>query len=225
MGLLGISKKGKWIIGGVCAFAIVATATTGLAAWVIGQQTSGTGTGNITVATVTNQSIEIVDGSVAVEAVNFGPTAAGGEVIGSDNTDVEHLDVKLTGKVKTVVAGTSFKITAVTTATVDNPLVESYTESKETALVKLPQNVEIQSTSMTDVEGEENTKSFETTLSFEWGTALDGDNPCDHFKTTTVYKNKTAGYESAKACLEDLNTLKGTGVFTVTVTPSVTTVA
>lgn len=35
MSLLGISKKGKWIVGGVALFAVIATASTGLAAWVI----------------------------------------------------------------------------------------------------------------------------------------------------------------------------------------------
>ena len=38
MSLLGINKRGKLVVGGIVAFALIATASTGLAAWVIGMR-------------------------------------------------------------------------------------------------------------------------------------------------------------------------------------------
>ena len=50
MSLLSVNKKGKWVVGGVIAFALIATASTGLAAWIVGTQTGANTNGNISLS-------------------------------------------------------------------------------------------------------------------------------------------------------------------------------
>ena len=76
MSLLGINKRGKLVVGGIVAFALIATASTGLAAWVIGSVNNGqTGEGNINVTT------EVKDITINI------------------STDNEDLDVKFAPKI------------------------------------------------------------------------------------------------------------------------------
>ena len=103
MSLLGINKKGKLVVGGLVAFALIATASTGLAAWVVGTQTGTDTDGNITVDT------EVIDNQVSIELdtasskldVYFGPTEEGGTVVkpGEGTERFEKLDLKIAGTV------------------------------------------------------------------------------------------------------------------------------
>lgn len=214
MGLLGISKKGKWIIGGVCAFAIVATATTGLAAWVIGQQTGAEASGNVTVATIDNRSVSMALNTSAEGydvAVNFGPKAGTYNVINPSVSTVteEDLDVTIKGTVTVSDYRKKVQITATTEYTGDTTnegligtyvtLPAVYTTPEAEALTFAEDNL---------------TKDFTINLKFGWGSAFENQNPCEYFTG-----DEGKGYAEALECLQNLIKLNNS-TFKVTLTTS-----
>lgn len=226
MGLLGISKKGKWIIGGVCAFAIVATATTGLAAWVIGQQDSKEANGNISVAEVNNQSVTLALTENETYNVVFGPKTieGGNQVIGNDGVkaDEEKLEVTITGTATLLNENTNFEISATTklNSTDENitKLVDVKGGTKSTALVELPGETKA------TITGTGLLRNFSIKLEFGWGTALTKDgkkvNPCEYYDGTAG-----KGYTEAVECLNKLKTLNTIPAPSFTVTLATSLVA
>lgn len=233
MGLLGISKKGKWIIGGVCAFAVVATATTGLAAWVIGQNTVATEGGNITVVKdVTDESISLAITSEGKDLeVEFGPKAGDYTVVNA--SDRARSEEKLVFTVK----GTYTKGAA--SSTISYVTAELELSKEAVALVKegyivapgelkgtltdgqpatytlpdIPVTADAGENALTgtfnsdSVVDEEDAKSY----AFKWGTKFGGMNPCEYYDGTT-----DKDYAAAKTALTALNSLTSPTTFKVT---------
>lgn len=211
MGLLGISKKGKWIIGGVCAFAIVATATTGLAAWVIGQQTGAEANGNVSVATIDNRSVSMALTTSAEGydvAVNFGPKAGNYTIINPSNSSVTEEDLSVTIKGTVTVADYTKKVQIEATTEYSGDathagLIGTY--------VTLPA---VKTTEAITFAKGNLTKEFTINLEFGWGTAFGGKNPCEYFDGA-----KGKGQAEALTCLEELEKLNNS-TFKVTLTTS-----
>jgi len=228
MGLLGISKKGKWIIGGVCAFAVVATATTGLAAWVIGQNTGTTGNGNINIEkNITDTSVSLkVTSSEDDLTVKFGPKAIpeGGEAYKVVNPSVltvseEKLDFTISGTYEKKSASASITAVAaelklsteaaklVTDGYIVTPVIANsdgkYILADMTATPDAGENVL--------------TGTFTGTYSFSWGSKFGGMNPCEYFDGTTEGDVKK-DYDAAKTALTALSALTSSYTFTVELT-------
>ena len=73
-----LTKKTKWVLGGLVGFALVATTATTLATWVIGENSgSDNKTGNVTVSNKTEDTVALSLNPVAYEdgasSVVFGP--------------------------------------------------------------------------------------------------------------------------------------------------------
>ena len=213
MSLLIASKKGKWIIGGVCVFALVATASTGLASWVIGQANSAETDGNINVSEVKDESCSVTLNGELDLTVNFGPNKDTGYVhadTGSEGTNFEE-DLKFT------IAGTlSNKSYTKVKFSID---VTNF-ESKLGGYIQLPDGFALETGKIYSVTKEASlvseVRTFNYDFSFKWGTETGGNNPSDFFTSssiTSVTSGKTAvEYLTA---LRELNGLK----FKVTVTP------
>lgn len=222
MSLLGISKKGKWIIGGVCAFAVVATATTGLAAWVIGQNTGATGNGNIQIEKdITDTSVKLEINAVDAAknpsdlVVNFGPTAGNHSVVNATDPSKSEEDLSFT------INGTYTKTSA--SATISSVGAELKLSTEAAKLVTDGYiNTPVKATEgkyvladMTITPASEGslTGTFTGTYSFGWGSKFGNVNPCKYFDG-----GKGKGYTEAKAALEALNTLTSPATFTVELT-------
>lgn len=207
MSLLIASKKGKWIIGGVCVFALVATASTGLASWVIGQQTPDNVNGNITVSTIDDQSCSVTLNKDADLTVNFGPDSTGNKVVNaSSSTSEQDLDFTIAGTL------------TYSTGTYSNVKVELVSDKLNSAVasnyVVVPQGLTLKKDSTNTWEGTISVteKSFSNTYTFKWGTAFGGVNPCKYYDNTSG-----KDYAAAKDALTKLQALSGS--FSVTVTP------
>lgn len=223
MSLLGISKKGKWIIGGVCAFAVVATATTGLAAWVIGQNAPVPTDGTVNVEEVNDKSVALtVNKDTSDLSVVFGPKGSGTIVTG-DNGNEEDMSFDIKGTYALAAHAPtdfSFKID-----------VKLTLKEKMQALVK--EKYIVAPGTATGTAGEyslgeltitESDTSFSGgAYSFKWGDAFkpvgaqDGVNPCQFFDGT-----EGKGYDEA---LVALNKLREANKETFTVTLTVNTSA
>lgn len=212
MRLLGNSKKGKWVVGGVCAFAILATASTGLAAWVIGQQGKADGTGNITVSGVQDESCAVALDETADLSVNFGPDSVGNPVVNASGASEEDLAFTIKG---------TLDYKAGTYNTVKVALAYGEIGSFVPAKIQVPSE-------FTAVDADDMSKGWEATIDvtdkafekefhFRWGTDFqDGEeflNPCKYFDGT-----QGKGYNEAKAALEALGDLNNK-TFAFTVTP------
>lgn len=224
MGLLGISKKGKWMIGGICAFAIIATASTGLAAWVIGQNTGATASGTINVEkNVTDKSITLdVTSTTENLTVKFGPKEGTWDVVNpSDPTaSEEKLDFTISGTATLADANT-------TISTVSVEL--SIPADSRTAVKALVDNEYIALPSGTGSIGDafdgtislgtidvtatdsDTVKSFTKKFSFAWGSKFDGQNPCEFYTSDTEN-----AYSEAKAALTALSTYTASASYTIT---------
>lgn len=208
--MLNVSKKGKWIIGGIMGFTVIATASTGLAAWVIGQQTPDTGNGSITVATVSDQSCTVTLDEAADLTINFGPKAGTYSIVNATDTAVSEEDLDFTIKgTLTHDSGTysTVSVKMVVSTAVASAITSSY--------IVLP-------TEFTAVSEEENTyscsinvadKAFEKEFVFAWGTAFGSKNPCEYYDGTTG-----KGYSEAKTALTALQALNEE-TFDLTVSP------
>ena len=208
MSLLIASKKGKWIIGGVCVFALVATASTGLASWVIGQQNSANTEGNINVSTIDDQSCTVTLNGGLDLTVNFGPDSQGNKVVNASSaTPEEDLSFTIAGKLDHE-KGTYSKVKVVL---VSSNLYSAVTDN----YVVVPEGLTLKSGTQNTWEGEIDvtSKAFSKTYSFTWGTAFDGINPCKYYTGET---GKT--YSDAKTALTALEALNGDKM-TITVSP------
>lgn len=217
MSLLGISKKGKWIVGGVALFAVIATASTGLAAWVIGQNTNGSATGNINVSTVDDRSCNVTMTKGADLTVNFGPcqvtegVTPEKHVISPSGTETEEdlkftisgtLDAKGYGSVKVFIAETNILKFVETTEATPNYIVMPTEFAKVTGGWEATINVTTGGTE------DDPTYSFSKEFSFTWGSKSEKKNTVNHF----------IDYDQASNYLKGLFALNEKS-FDVTVTP------
>ena len=228
MSLLGINKRGKLVVGGIVAFALIATASTGLAAWVIGTQNNGsTEEGTITVSPVKDTSIDITVNDGGEYDINFAPAVPGeGEefkVITHDGNDgTEDLDFSFSFSVS---AGEAASFTHIRvhmyaadedSATIINAAVsgnyikypsEFYGEGASAGTIAvIPEEVEKADLSASTVYfdiAKEDDGTYEYAGKFQWGSLTAGINPCRYFDGTTG-----KDYDAAKTYLDGL-----TGVF------------
>lgn len=213
MSLLGISKKGKWIVGGVALFAVIATASTGLAAWVLGSAKTGTAEGNIVVSDVNDVNCTVTMKTDADLSVNFGPclvdstTPADHVISPSGDTTEEDLEFTIAGtlssanypSVEVFISEAGIK-TYVDDGYIVMPTGFTYDETGKGWKATI--NV------TTEGSGETATYKFSETYKFTWGTKSGSKNPVNHF----------TNYDEAKTYLDGLNGLKGTKI-SITVTP------
>ena len=210
MSLLGINKRGKLVVGGIVAFALIATASTGLAAWVIGTQNNGsTDEGTITVSPVKDTSIDITVNDDGEYDINFAPAEPVGEeefkVITHDGNDgTEDLDFSFSFS---VTAGGAASFTHIrvhmyaadeASATIINAAVsgnyikypsEFYEDGASAGTITvIPADVEKAdldaSTVYFDIAKEED-GTYEYAGKFQWGSLTGGENPCRYFDDTT----------------------------------------
>lgn len=207
--MLGLTRKSKWVLGGICAFAVIATTTTGLASWVIGSSSSADGSGNITVAGIDNLDCSVTITSTSADLiVNFGPDSKGNEVVNA-STDTSEEDLSFTIKGTLVTDSNSY--TTVKVLLKSDGIASFITDG----YIAVPDGF----TAVTGENGGWETsinvtnKSFEKTYSFKWGSKFNNLNPCKYYDNTTG-KTKT----EAKTALEELNKLNGK-TFSFTVTP------
>lgn len=217
MSLLIASKKGKWIIGGVCVFALVATASTGLASWVIGQQNKADGTGNINVSTIVDQSCTAtITSSTEDLTVKFGPLKGDFPIINTSEAESEEdLTFTLKGNI-TYTSGTYSKVKV----TFDTSNITSFVGEYITLPTQFKTSegniysYEITCGDETTVDSTTKKREFSENFTFGWGSKFGGSNPCEYFDNTT----KEKGYNAAKAALEGLKSLSAK-TFSITVTP------
>ena len=103
-----LTKKTKWVLGGLVGFALVATTATTLATWVIGSNSgSANTTGNVTVSDKTEDSVALSLNAVAYESgatsVVFGPKAGDNQGFVKSNgtaAEEEHLTFTISGTVE-----------------------------------------------------------------------------------------------------------------------------
>lgn len=203
--MLGLTRKSKWVLGGICAFAVIATTTTGLASWVIGSSTGATENGKITVAGIDNLDCTVTMDKSADLTVNFGPNSQGNEVVNASTaTSEEDLSFTIKGTLDTA----SSLYTTVKVLLKSDNITSFITDG----YIAVPDG-------FTAVTGGWETsidvadKKFEQTYSFKWGSKFGNKNPCKYYDNTTG-KTKT----EAKTALEALNALNGK-TFSFTVTP------
>lgn len=218
MSLLGISKKGKWIIGGVCAFAVVATATTGLAAWVIGQNTGDNTNGQMNVATVNDKSVTLtIDetaGTGSDLVVMFGPNGVAPEtgtaVVTASGESEEDLSFTIKGSYTLaenapaeLTVGIAAKLTLLEKA--QKLITDKYIVAPGSAVTGTAGEY-----TLADLIVDTSAKTFTGTYSFSWGIAFGGKNPCEFFDGTSG-----KGYTEASAALTALRAVDAEQ-FTVT---------
>ena len=211
-----LTKKTKWVLGGLVGFALVATTATTLATWVIGSN-SGTGntTGNVTVSDKTDDSVALTLNDVKYESgvtsVVFGPKAgdnSGMVKTSREPTEEEHLTFTISG---TVEYGYSF----------DGLTFQFVVENKKTEVEALVTKKYITlptaSITMTKTEVGESGSTFEVEYSFGWGTAFGGENPSLYFDDET-HGTVEKTVAKAQSVYDELLTALNGATFKVTVT-------
>ena len=211
-----LTKKTKWVLGGLVGFALVATTATTLATWVIGSNSgSADTTGNVTVSDKTDDSVVLSLNDVKYElgatSVVFGPKAgdkSGMVKTSGEATEEEHLTFTISG---TVSYGYSFK------GLTFKFEVENKKKEVEALVTKnyitLPTASIERSIEQIGVTG----STFNVEYSFGWGSAFGGENPSLYFDDEThgtVAKN----VETAKSVYDELLTALDGATFKVTVT-------
>lgn len=233
MSLLGISKKGKWIIGGVCAFAVVATATTGLAAWVIGQNTDDNTNGQMNVATVNDKSVTLIIDETAENSektsgsdltVLFGPNGVkpttGTPVVTASNGNEEDMRIMVRGsyevvnKSTTVAIGAKISLSQKAQDLITSNYIALPEGSGTTATEVTVESATRYEYSLADFAVDASKKTFSKEYLFKWGSAFEGKNPCEYFDGTTEDKDK--GYNKASQALTTLYASNASD-FTITV--------
>lgn len=207
MSLLIASMKGKWIIGGVCVFALVATASTGLASWVIGQQVSDNTEGNITVSDISDQSCTVTLNDGLDLSVKFGPNSKNNPIVNASGDSEEDLSFTIAGTL-THTSGTYSKVKV---ELVSSKLYSAVSDN----YVVVPEGLTLKSGSQNTWEGtiDVTSKAFSKTYSFTWGTAFESKNPCEYYDGTS---GKT--YSDAQTALSALAALNG-DTMAITVSP------
>ena len=217
MSLLIASKKGKWIIGGVCVFALVATASTGLASWVIGQQTSDSTNGNISVSTIEDQSCRVEITSTDDDLkVNFGPTAQGGVLIKPTTIGTKEEDLEFT--IKGTLTHTSGTYSSVKIELDTTNIAGLFDTDSINGLIKLPNGfTQVGSTAIYSTTTTVTNDKFEQLYSFGWGKAFGNMNPCEYYNDSAEGR-KFADVIKENGPFQKLQTLN-TKTFSITVTP------
>ena len=210
-----LTKKTKWVLGGLVGFALVATTATTLATWVIGENSgSANTTGNVTVSDKTDDSVALTLNDVAYESgvtsVVFGPKAGDNKgFVKSYGTaaDEEHLKFTISG---TVTYGYSFQGLTFTFEVVDNKTKVEELVGKN--YITLPK-ASIEKPKSAIASG----TPFSVEYSFGWGTAFGGKNPSEYFDDETV-GTVAKNVETAKTVYNELKAALNGATFKVTVT-------
>ena len=202
-----LTKKTKWVLGGLVGFALVATTATTLATWVIGENSgSANTTGNVTVSDKTDDSVALTLNAVAYESgatsVVFGPKAGDNSgMVKSSGVAAheEHLTFTISG---TVTYGYSFKGLTFTFEVVNNKT------KVEELVTKNYITLQTASKEMSKAEVGNSGAEFEVVYSFGWGSAFNGKNPSLYFDDTTpgpvaqTVEKATEVYNELKAALD-----------------------
>ena len=211
-----LTKKTKWVLGGLVGFALVATTATTLATWVIGSN-SGTGntTGNVTVSDKTDDSVALTLNDVKYESgvtsVVFGPKAgdnSGMVKTSREPTEEEHLTFTISG---TVEYGYSFRGLTFTFAVENNKTKVDALVAKN--YITLPTASIERSIEQIGVTG----STFNVEYSFGWGSAFGGENPSLYFDDET-HGTVTKDVATARSVYDELLTALDGATFKVTVT-------
>ena len=213
-----LTKKTKWVLGGLVGFALVATTATTLATWVIGSNSgSANTTGNVTVSDKTDDSVTLTLNAVAYESgatsVVFGPKAGDNKGFVKSNgkaAEEEHLKFTISG---TVTYGYSFKGLTFTFEVVNNKAKVEKLVTKN--YITLP----TASTERTDEQVGATGSTFSVEYSFGWGSAFGGENPSLYFDDTTPGDGTIAkNVETAQSVYDELKDALNGATFKVTVT-------
>ena len=210
-----LTKKTKWVLGGLVGFALVATTATTLATWVIGENSGNANTtGNVTVSDKTPDTVALTLNDVAYESgvtsVVFGPKAgdkSGMVKTSGEATEEEHLTFTISG---TVTYGYSFQALTFTfevenKKTEVNALVaQNYITLPEASKEIAKKDVASGST-------------FSVTYSFGWGSAFGGENPSLYFDDET-HGTVEKTVAKAQSVYDELLTALNGATFKVTVT-------
>ena len=210
-----LTKKTKWVLGGLVGFALVATTATTLATWVIGSNSgSANTTGNVTVSDKTDDSVALSLNDVKYElgatSVVFGPKH--GDTSGMVKSkgveaDEEHLTFTISG---TVEYGYSFQGLTFTFEVVNNKAKVEELVGKN--YITLPE-ASIEKPKSAIASG----TPFSVEYSFGWGTAFGGKNPSEYFDDETV-GTVAKNVETAKTVYNELKAALNGATFKVTVT-------
>ena len=211
-----LTKKTKWVLGGLVGFALVATTATTLATWVIGSNSgSANTTGNVTVSDKTDDSVTLTLNAVAYESgatsVVFGPKAGDNKGFVKSNgkaAEEEHLKFTISG---TVTYGYSFKGLTFTFEVVNNKAKVEELVTKN--YITLP-NASI---GQTKEEVGKSGDTFNQVFSFGWGSAFGGENPSLYFDDETHGTVEKTVAKAQSVYTELKNALDG-ATFKVTVT-------
>ena len=210
-----LTKKTKWVLGGLVGFALVATTATTLATWVIGENSgSANTTGNVTVSDKTEDSVALSLNAVAYESgatsVVFGPKAGDNKgFVKSKGTaaEEEHLKFTISG---TVTYGFSFQGLTFT--------FEVLTKKKEVEALVTKNYITLPEASKEIAKAEVASGStFSVSYSFGWGSAFGGENPSLYFDDET-HGTVEKTVAKAKSVYEELKTALNGATFKVTVT-------
>ena len=179
-----LTKKTKWVLGGLVGFALVATTATTLATWVIGENSgSANTTGNVTVSDKTEDSVALSLNAVAYEdgapSVVFGPKAGDNSgMVKSDGkpTEEEHLTFTISG---TVTYGYSFEGLTFTFEVVNKKAeVAKLVTDNYITLPEASKSIEKKDVA--------SGSTFSVVYSFGWGSAFGNKNPSEYFDDETV---------------------------------------
>ena len=211
-----LTKKTKWVLGGLVGFALVATTATTLATWVIGSNSgSANTTGNVTVSDKTDDSVTLTLNDVAYESgvtsVVFGPKAgdkSGMVKTSGEATEEEHLKFTISG---TVTYGYSFQGLTFTFEVVNKKTEVQALVAKN--YITLP-NASI---GQTKEEVGKSGDTFNQVFSFGWGSAFGGENPSLYFDDETHGTVEKTVAKAQSVYTELKNALDG-ATFKVTVT-------
>lgn len=202
-----LTKKTKWVLGGLVGFALVATTATTLATWVIGQNNASENqTGNITVTDASNENVALTLNPIS-QTIVFGPKEGDDTgFVKSDGNGNEQLSFTISGKVtygeSSGFTGLKFAFTVVNKATEVQALVNSH-------YIVLPTIADI---GVSAIGGD---GSFNVDASFAWGSAFGGENPSEYFDDLTPGEIDKS-VEKAQEVLTKLETIEG-ATFKVTV--------
>ena len=210
-----LTKKTKWVLGGLVGFALVATTATTLATWVIGSNSgSANTTGNVTVSDKTDDSVTLTLNAVkyesGVNSVVFGPKAGDNSgIVKSDGepTEEEHLTFTISG---TVEYGYSFQALTFTFEVVNKKeevaklIGKNYITLPEASIEK-PKSAIASGT------------PFSVEYSFGWGSAFGGENPSLYFDDETS-GTVTKDVATAQSVYDELKDALNGATFKVTVT-------
>ena len=213
-----LTKKTKWVLGGLVGFALVATTATTLATWVIGSNSgSDNKTGNVTVSNKTDDSVTLTLNDVKYESgvtsVVFGPKAgdnAGMVKSSGVAADEEHLTFTISG---TVTYGFSFQGLTFT--------FEVLTKKKEVEALVTKNYITLPTASIEKSKAQlgnsDSEAAFNIEYSFGWGSAFGGENPSLYFDDETS-GTVTKDVATAQSVYDELKNALNGATFKVTVT-------